>query len=124
MGLGLGSELPAPNSSCPYHIGVVLAERFTSYAHEECQKYTDTFDNVPRARDNIKWVVAKDDLVTPHEGIEKKVKIVHKVTPTGKKAGRIEVVLSCHANTGEAPSRLSRLLETHDGKDKTLIGLW
>ncbi|KAI3320302.1 hypothetical protein HD806DRAFT_507127 [Xylariaceae sp. AK1471] len=114
MGLGIGCELPPPNSSCPYHIGVVIAERFASYSHEECQKYTDTFDNVHRAKDNIKWVVAKDDLVTPHEGIEKKVKIVHKVTRTGKKAGRVAVVLSCHVNTGQAPSQLSQLLETYD----------
>jgi hypothetical protein len=122
MGLGVGCEIPAPNSSCHYHVGVVLAERFTSYSYAKDQQYMDTFDHVLRARDHIKWVVAKDDLVTPHEGIEKRVKIIHKVTPKGKKAGRIVVVLSGHeeaghGNMGQAPSRLSELLKTHDSKE-------
>jgi len=116
MGLGIGCELPAPNIGCPYHIGVVLADRFKIYSHKEIQLYTDTFDGVNRAKDHIKWVVAKDDLVTPHEGIEKKVKIIHKVTRTGKKAGRVVTVLSNHEDYWQETDRLSTLLNIHDGK--------
>ncbi|KAI8635597.1 hypothetical protein F5Y19DRAFT_408383 [Xylariaceae sp. FL1651] len=120
MGLGIGCEMPAPNSSSSHHIGVVLAEQFARYSHRESQKYTDTFDNIARAKDHVKWIVAKGDLLTPHEGIEKKVKIIQKVTRTGKKAGRVIVVLSGHENFGETPSQLSRLLEIHDVSRKVV----
>ncbi|KAI1349090.1 hypothetical protein F5Y01DRAFT_327762 [Xylaria sp. FL0043] len=96
IGLGVDCEPPPPNVSAPYHIGVVLAERSANYPYLEQQRYIDSFDNVVRVKDHIKWVVSKGDLVTPHEQIVKKVKIVHKITPRGKKAGRVRVVLSTH----------------------------
>ncbi|KAJ8121543.1 hypothetical protein ONZ43_g2029 [Nemania bipapillata] len=106
MGLGIGCQKPPANSSAPYHIGVVLAERFASYLHEEQQRYADSFDGVYRAKDHINWVIAKGDLVTPDEMIEKKLKIFHKINPQGKKAGRIIVVISDHE---ERMNQLSRI---------------
>ncbi|KAI0532804.1 hypothetical protein GGR58DRAFT_522464 [Xylaria digitata] len=104
MGLGIGCEKPPPNSSAPCHIGVVLAERFAGYFHEESQRYNDSFDDILRAKDNIKWVVARGDLVTPREGIAKKVDI----------AGRVRVILSCHDGIGENLNRLDGLLAVRD----------
>ncbi|KAI0415867.1 hypothetical protein F5X98DRAFT_376248 [Xylaria grammica] len=114
MGLGVYCEKPPPNSRAPYHIGIVLAERFARYAHEEWQRYDDSLDGVSRAKDHIKWVVAKGDLVTPHEQIAKKVKIVHKITPRGKKAGRVRVILSSREETGDDINQLHRLSDIHD----------
>ncbi|KAI3339486.1 hypothetical protein F4824DRAFT_45665 [Ustulina deusta] len=114
MGLGVSCEQPPHNSGAPYHIGVVLAEQFASYFHQEHQRYADTFDNVFRAKDHIKWVVAKGDLVTPHEQITKTVKIVQKINPKGKKAGRVRVILSSHDRTSEHLSQLNPLAENHD----------
>lgn len=55
MGLGVGCEKPPLVTSAPYHIGVILAERFASYYHQEDQRYTDSFDGIERAKDHIKW---------------------------------------------------------------------
>lgn len=60
-------------------------------------------------------VVAKGDLVTPHEQIAKKVKIVHKINPKGKKTGRVQVILSSHDGTGESMNRPDQLLQVPNG---------
>ncbi|KAI0428803.1 hypothetical protein F5Y09DRAFT_312038 [Xylaria sp. FL1042] len=106
MGLGVHCEKPPPSSSAPYHIGIILAERFVRYSHQEYQSYTDSFNNVLRAKDQIKRVVAKGDLVAPDKQIAKKVKLVHKINPNGKKAGRVRVILSGHDGTGGHLNRL------------------
>lgn len=107
MGLGVGCTIPPPALKCPYHIGVVLSKRFAEYDHELAQQYTDSFDNVARAKDNIKWVVARGDLVTNDGSIEKRVKILQKLTRTGKTTGRVTVVLSQHAGPREPSTQLT-----------------
>ncbi|KAI1307552.1 hypothetical protein F5Y03DRAFT_405610 [Xylaria venustula] len=98
MGLGVGCKPPPPSFGSLYHIGVVIAERFASHPYLEQQRYIDSFDNISRVKDHIKWMVAKGDLVnqTPPKEIVKKVKLVYKVNPNGKKTGRVRVVLSMH----------------------------
>ncbi|KAI1737444.1 hypothetical protein F4680DRAFT_214502 [Xylaria scruposa] len=120
MGLGLRCEKPPHVASAPYHIGVILAERFASYCHQEDQCYVDSFDGISRAKDQIKWVVAKGDLVTPYEQIEKKVKIVHKITPRGKKTGRVKVILSSHDGTSDNLNRPDQLSQIFDVTRKTV----
>ncbi|KAI0450091.1 hypothetical protein F5B21DRAFT_517692 [Xylaria acuta] len=120
MGLGVRCEKPLPVYSAPCHIGIILAERFASYCHQEDQRYTDSFDGVLRAKDHIKWVVARGDLVTPHEQIVKKVKMVHKINPNGKKTGRVNVILSSHDETGEDLNRHDRLSQVFDVTRKTI----
>ncbi|GAW16725.1 hypothetical protein ANO14919_061620 [Xylariales sp. No.14919] len=78
------------------------------------QRYNDSLDGVARAKDHIEWVVAKGGLVTPHEQIAKKVKIVHKITTRGKKAGRVREILSSHEETGDDMNQLHRLSDIHD----------
>jgi hypothetical protein len=93
MGLGLGCEVPPPCVRCPFHIGVVAAKRFAPYHHLQEQKYTDSFDNIHRAKDHIQWVLAKGDLI-PVEGIVKTVTVIQKLKPTSKKTGRVIIVTS------------------------------
>lgn len=92
MGLGLGCTPPAPSKECPYHIGVVLAERWTEYNHQQGQKYVDGFDGVTRAKDSIKWLVAQGDLITPDEGIQVTQSIVKKLSRNGNRAGSLKLV--------------------------------
>ncbi|KAH7012861.1 hypothetical protein EDB80DRAFT_834451 [Ilyonectria destructans] len=92
MGLGLGCTPPAPSKECPYHIGVVLAERWTEYNHQQGQKYVDGFDGVTRAKDSIKWLVAQGDLITPDEGIQVTQSIIKKLSRNGNRAGSLKLV--------------------------------
>lgn len=94
MGLGLGCTPPAPSKESPYHIGVVLAERWTEHNHKEGQKYVDAFDGVTRAKDNIKWLVAQGDLITPDEGIQVTQSIIKKLSRNGNRAGSLELVFA------------------------------
>ena len=119
MGLGIGCSIPPPVLKCPCHIGIVLAKRFAKYDHKPQQRYTDTFDNIDRARDNIKWVVAKDDLITEKDGIQRMLRVVKKKTTAsrtfGKSVGRVTVVYSTFDGLGKLPTRAS------DTTDSTFI---
>ena len=112
MGLGMGGDRLVPVTGCPYHVGLVAAERFTSYDHEEAQRYTDSFDDVDRAKDNIKWIIAKGDLISPDQPIEKSTKVVWKTRPNGKKAGRVQLVFSDQDTPRTPATQFSR---GHDG---------
>ncbi|KAF7556188.1 hypothetical protein G7Z17_g1667 [Cylindrodendrum hubeiense] len=109
MGLGLGCTPPAPSKQSPYHIGVVLAERWTMYDHEQGQKYDDCFDHVKRANDNIKWLVAQGDLITEDKGIEVTQFIIKKLSRNGNRAGSLTLVLSELGSVIEPPTRLGNL---------------
>jgi hypothetical protein len=95
IGLGLGCEIPPEAVKCPFHIGVVVSQRYNEFDHKVGQKYEDSFDTrTPRAKDCIRWVAAKGDLITANEGIHKTVKLVRRVTPNGSKRGTIRIVTS------------------------------
>ena len=113
MGLGLGCDQPPPTKQCPYHIGVVLAERWTEYSHEQSQKYADTFDNKTRARDNIKWLVAKGDLITQDEGIAVSQRIIKKLTRNGNRAGAVTLAFSYVDGVTQPPTQMKQSV---DGK--------
>jgi len=103
MGLGVDCDIPPECIQCPYHIGVVLSPRFAQYEHREVQRYTDTFDGSERARDTIQWVVARGDLVEADKAIEKKLRIVRKMTSSGNQVGTVTVLTSAFDGKGEPP---------------------
>ncbi|KPM41797.1 hypothetical protein AK830_g4680 [Neonectria ditissima] len=105
MGLGLGCRPPPPCKECPFHIGVVLAERWTVHKHELSQHYTDAFDKVSRAKESIKWLVAKGDLITQDEGIETTQSIVKKLSSNGNRAGTVTLVFAEFEATPQPPTR-------------------
>jgi hypothetical protein len=107
MGLGIGCDIPPEVFNCPYHIGVRLAQRFAPYAHDESQKYSDSFDYERRARDNIKWVIAKGDLVAQDNPIVKTTTVIRKFTPTGNKKGTVVLVRSKYSESGLPPTKFS-----------------
>lgn len=103
IGLGIGCEAPPPCRACPYHIGVAASAEFRDYYPERETPhlvYVDEFDGKPRLKDQIKWLVAKGDLITAEDGIEKTVKIVRKMTRTGNRVGSVVVVLSTDREKG------------------------
>lgn len=104
MDIGCGPLLQ-PNIPSPFHIGVVLSTRYMTFDHDLRQKYTDTFDEIDRAKDHIHWVVAKGDLVTM-DGIKERVKIMRKFTPDGSLNGEINVVVSRYDGPRNPPSKI------------------
>lgn len=106
MGLGKVCDAPPAVSECPYHVGVVVASRFAPYDHVESQKYVDTFDNITRAKDNIKWIIEKGDLIAHNSAIDKSEKIVRKTNPNGNKTGRVIIVVSEWNTYGSPPTQL------------------
>lgn len=113
MGLGVGCVPPPPCVACPYHIGVVLAERWTDYnGFDASQKYEDTFDNQLRVQENIKWLVAKGDLITQDEGIEISQPIVRKFGRNGSKTGTLTIVLSALDGFSEPPTQVNNTLDS------------
>ncbi|KAK4198218.1 hypothetical protein QBC40DRAFT_341386 [Triangularia verruculosa] len=79
LGLGIECEVPTACVECPYHIGVLISQQFHEYENDETQAYMDMIDQNMRAKDHLKWIAAKGDLITQADGIRKSVKIVRKV---------------------------------------------
>ncbi|KAF4467744.1 actin-like ATPase domain-containing [Fusarium albosuccineum] len=92
MGLGDGLEhRQAPIClSSPYHVGAVLAERWAEFAHDQEQRYSDTYDGLLRANKNIKWLVSKGDLINGQRFVRQR--IVKKLAKRSNLAGRLLVV--------------------------------
>ncbi len=118
MGLGLGCDKPPENTQCPIYIGVVLATHFKDYDHEASQRYTDSFDGIDRAKDSIKWVVQRGDLVTEAAGIQRTLKIIKKMTPTGNQRGSVIVVTSEY----DGPKRPQGNFNLSDGMSSSQVG--
>ena len=90
MSLGLGREPLPPSASCPVHIGVVASSEFKLHEHRNDHKYTDSFSRTQRARDYVHWLVRKNDLITPGEGIQASVRIAKSFR--GNKSGVVKIV--------------------------------
>jgi hypothetical protein len=107
MALDMGCGCPPPPvMTSPCHVGVVLASSFAEFKHNLQQRYEDSFDGAIRAKNEIKWIVNKGDLVTQEEGITKTIRTVRKLTPSGLKVGRVIIVTSQYEGRGEIPSNL------------------
>lgn len=113
IGLGVGCEIPPSMTRCPIHLGVVLSRPVSVRSSEPSQTYTDSFDHSYRIRNDITWIVAKGDLITP-DGIDVSLKIIKKITRTGRKAGTVVIVSS--SKPGEPPSQYG---EVRDGTYST-----
>ncbi|KAK3319151.1 hypothetical protein B0H66DRAFT_498128, partial [Apodospora peruviana] len=105
IGLGVGCEVPQKCVPCPYNIGLLVSTPFKQFEHNQSQLYTDTFTNQTRAKGHIKWVIAKGDLITQQEGIEKSVKIFKKMTRNGNRAGSVTIVTASDRELGEEALR-------------------
>lgn len=108
MGLQLGCWIPPPSKKCPFHVGVVLSQRFMHYEHHRRQRYTDSFDDVPRGNDNVKWVISKGDLIAPDEPISKTLRLVTKMTQPGHRPGSLTIVTSTDSDPNGPTTRLSK----------------
>jgi hypothetical protein len=107
MGLQLGCLAPAASARCPVYIGVMLSERFGEHIHEEGQKFTDSFDGVSRAKENVKWVVEAGDLIAHGDPIERQLILVAKMTTAGHKPGYVNIVIFREGALGGPSRRLS-----------------
>ena len=94
MGLGIGCEVPLEYKKCPVHIGVVLAPRYSAFAHSERQYYVDSFEQEERARDHIHWVVARGDPIPTSGPYQKNIRVVRKILLKGAPSGRITIITS------------------------------
>lgn len=108
MGLQLGCELPPLCHKCPVHVGALLSERFKEYAHLSEQRYTDTFDDELRAKDNIKWFISKGDLIAPDEPIKKRLRLVTKMSQAGHRPGSLTIVTSTDSDPNGPATQLSK----------------
>ncbi|KAM5343202.1 hypothetical protein ACJ41O_014168 [Fusarium nematophilum] len=109
MGLGLEGKQLEEKHLCPYHIGVVLAEPWAEFAHTMGQRYQDTYDSNMRAKDNIKWIISKGDLIDGT--IVKTQKIVKKLTRESNLAGRLKLVFDTNEYIGEYANEPSKSLD-------------
>ncbi len=122
MGLEIGCSMPPPCYGSPFHIGVVLAENFAEYAHQPSQKYTDSFDGLARARDNIKWVIAKGDLVETNARTSKTLKVVTKMSQPGHRPGSVTIVLSSSDRRRAPPTEPSQCGECRLHRIRSRMG--
>ncbi|KAM7220175.1 hypothetical protein V8F06_004503 [Rhypophila decipiens] len=112
LGLGIGCEIPSPCVACPYHIGVAVSTEFMDYYPEQENPhllYVDKFDGKRRLKDQTKWIVAKGDLITVRDGIEKTVKISKKMTRAGNRVGSVVIILSPYRDAVSALEQRSVL---------------
>lgn len=108
MGLQLGCEIPPLCNKCPFHVGALVSEPFLDHAHLSEQRYTDTFDGEFRAKDNIKWVIPKGDLIAPDEPIKKTLRLVTKMSQAGHRPGSLTIVTSTDSDPNGPATQLSK----------------
>lgn len=96
MGMGLDCQVPPPVIASPFCIGAVLSTHFKPHTHRDDQRYVDSFEKSPRARNHTHWMVRKGDLVTM-EGRHASIKLRRKFNAGGKKSGVVHVVISQNA---------------------------
>ncbi|KAJ2901809.1 hypothetical protein MKZ38_001347 [Zalerion maritima] len=96
IGLAVNCTPPPACVPCPFHLGVVISERFEEWNHQADQRYHDPRDGrgVTLAKENIKWLVDKGELLTGERdpSFIKIVPITGKFKENGVKQGRITVV--------------------------------
>lgn len=109
IGLGVDCEIPAPSLACPFHLGFILSERFALHEHPESSRYVDSFDKVERAKNHIKWVLSKGDLVEPDKIVEKELILVHKMSMPAHKPGSITAVLCREDSVRGLPGQLDKV---------------
>ncbi len=105
MGLGIGCDVPPACIPCPVHIGVVLSQRFVKWNHDPKQGYQDYFDKTNCAKDNIKWVIAKGDLIERDEPTSKSVKLTVEMRKPGYRPGSVSIVRS-RVDASRRPTQL------------------
>jgi len=87
---------------CPCHIGVALSDEFNPYHHLPDQQYDDDIDGTSRARNSVRWVAHKGDMVPLSGPFRKIISVIRRLTPTGSSAGTVTVVLSMADGTSPA----------------------
>lgn len=92
MGLGVDCRPPQAVYWAREHIGVKLTTNFLAYEHTTQQRYTDSFDLADRARDNIKWVVMRGDLILHDRPILRSQAIIRKMSQHGNRRGTVVLV--------------------------------
>ncbi|KAK4188114.1 hypothetical protein QBC35DRAFT_451557 [Podospora australis] len=105
LGLGIECQTPPECFACPYHIGVLVSQPFHEYENVENQAYVDMLDLNMRAKNHIKWIVARGDLVTQHGGMKNTTKLVRKIVRVGDQAmrGSVTIVTSEDQRPGDRP---------------------
>lgn len=58
---GIGAEQPTPTHRSPGHVGICVSEPFLEYKHFDEDRYVDGFDGQPKAADQIRWLIARDE---------------------------------------------------------------
>ncbi|KAK4671727.1 hypothetical protein QC764_608200 [Podospora pseudoanserina] len=103
LGLGMNCEVPPACAECPYHIGVLISQQFHEYENDEKQAYTDAIGQSMRAKDHLKWIAAKGDMITQPDGISKSVKLVRKILKLNDQVlkGSCTVVISHDSKQGD-----------------------
>ncbi|RSM16799.1 hypothetical protein CDV31_004408 [Fusarium ambrosium] len=104
----------------PCHIGVVLAEPFATFSHEPDQRYIDTHDGKARAKNNIKWLVLKGDLI--ENELYVKQRIVRKLPKRMNPASRLTVVFDTWDYIGEHANEPPTNLHETPGRTIERIG--
>lgn len=64
-GLSVGMSCPPPVKGCLYNFGLVITERFVSYKHKKEDYFHDGLDGIPKAKNQIHWLISKGDLIRP-----------------------------------------------------------
>lgn len=99
----MNCEVPPACAECPYHIGVLISQQFHEYENDEKQAYTDAIGQSMRAKDHLKWIAAKGDMITQPDGISKSVKLVRKILKLNDQVlkGSCTVVISHDSKQGD-----------------------
>lgn len=85
---------------------MVVSAEFRQYypgAETHHLTYIDEFDGKTRIKDQTKWLVAKGDLITEHDRLEKTIKISRKMGRTGNGAGSVTVVCVADRDNTNGP---------------------
>ncbi|CAI4213222.1 unnamed protein product [Parascedosporium putredinis] len=78
--------------------------------HHRPERYTDAFDKVHRAKNQIHWVFRRGDLMYQSKPLSRSVTLVQKISVTGVRKGSVRIVVS---RNNDADTKFSQYSEDH-----------
>lgn len=91
--------------ACPESYGIVINEPFIEDAHDRNDRHLDEATGFWLAKDQLKWLIKKNDLILSGEILERRCVSKHVFPVSGPREGSI-FIYSCRWD--EPPPRLSK----------------
>lgn len=94
--------------ACEKSYAICISQPYSECNHSDQDRYTDGFDGMPKAKDQLIWLVKQGDVLFAGRPNVKKIPFSRKYTPNDDDEFALRLVI--HTAEEELPQRLDELL--------------